>query len=147
MFDEYDEGKAIAPASDSYLTQPTDQFFLTLSADGDYLSPDFYLRLTDEANQMLSNQIPLFNTFSTPFSAAPMFLRTSVELGYCAQPDWINTVEPTTAITNVTGNGPNNIPVCQLQNTMAFSGTHSILLDGVDNEAILPSHCYSQCLM
>jgi len=73
MLDEYDEGTAIAPASDSYLTQPTDQFFLILSADGDYLSPDFYLRLTDDANQMLSNQIPLFNTFPHHSQQRPCF--------------------------------------------------------------------------
>src|SRR6202034_3139429 len=43
MFDEYDEGTAIAKAADSYYAIPNNQWFLTTSADGTYCSGDFYM--------------------------------------------------------------------------------------------------------
>ena len=59
MFDEYDEGTAIAKAAEDSSMIPTNQYFLTLDADGVHLSADFYLRLAGAANQMLKGQIPL----------------------------------------------------------------------------------------
>jgi len=59
MFDEYDEGTAIAKAAEDSSMIPTNQYFLTLDADGVHLSSDFYLRLAGAANQMLKGQAPL----------------------------------------------------------------------------------------
>ena len=59
MFNEYDEGTAIAKAAEDSSMIPTNQYFLTLDADGVHLSSDFYLRLAGAANQMLKGQIPL----------------------------------------------------------------------------------------
>jgi len=66
MFDEYDEGTAIAKAAEDSSMIPTNQYFLTLDADGTHLSSDFYLRLAGAANQMLKGQIPLSPVIPIP---------------------------------------------------------------------------------
>lgn len=66
MFDEYDEGTAIAKAAEDSSMIPTNQYFLTLDADGVHLSSDFYLRLAGAANQMLKGQAPLTLTVPIP---------------------------------------------------------------------------------
>lgn len=67
MFDEYDEGTAIAPAAENASMIPRDQWFLTLDADGGSLSSNFYLRLINDANLMLKNQAPITAACPTPF--------------------------------------------------------------------------------
>jgi hypothetical protein len=52
-FDSYGEGTAIAKAAENTSMTPADQYFLTLDADGQALSSDFYLRLTGAATRML----------------------------------------------------------------------------------------------
>jgi hypothetical protein len=66
MFDEYDEGTAIAKAAEDSSMIPTNQYFLTLDADGVHLSADYYLRLAGAANRMLKGQIPLSLTIPIP---------------------------------------------------------------------------------
>ncbi|OMF24515.1 carbohydrate-binding protein [Paenibacillus sp. FSL H8-0548] len=58
MFDEYDEGTAIAKAAENASMIPANHYFLTLDADGVAVSSDFYLRLTGDINRMLKGQIP-----------------------------------------------------------------------------------------
>ncbi len=65
MFDEYDEGTAIAKAAENNSQIPTDQYFLTLDADGVEVSSDFYLRLTRDAAKLLKRQIPLVEEHPT----------------------------------------------------------------------------------
>jgi hypothetical protein len=62
MFDEYDEATAIAKAAENSSMIPTNQYFLTLDADGSSLSSDFYLRLAGAANRMLKGQTALTPT-------------------------------------------------------------------------------------
>ncbi|WP_199731714.1 carbohydrate-binding protein [Cohnella endophytica] len=59
MFDEYDEGTAIAKIAENSSMIPTNQYFLTLDADGVALSSDFYLRLAGDINRMFKGQIPI----------------------------------------------------------------------------------------
>ncbi|MCF8714992.1 T9SS type A sorting domain-containing protein [Joostella atrarenae] len=59
MFDEYDEGTAIAKAAEDASMIPTNQYFLTLDADGVQCSSDFYLRLTGNGAKMLKEELPL----------------------------------------------------------------------------------------
>ena len=49
MFDEYDEGTAILKAATDWSMIPTDQYFLTTSADGIWCSSDFQLRVAGPA--------------------------------------------------------------------------------------------------
>ncbi|TVY01178.1 carbohydrate-binding protein [Cohnella terricola] len=58
MFDEYDEGTAIAKAAENSSMIPTNQYFLALDADGVAVSSDFYLRLTGDINRMFKGEIP-----------------------------------------------------------------------------------------
>lgn len=59
MFDEYDEGTAIAKAAENQSMVPTNQYFLTLDADGVALSADFYLRLTNDIGRLMKGEIAL----------------------------------------------------------------------------------------
>jgi hypothetical protein len=59
MFDEFDEGTVIAKAAKNQAGIPSNQWFLTLDADGTSLSSDFYLRLAAEAAKMIKGTRPL----------------------------------------------------------------------------------------
>jgi len=67
MFDEYDEGTAIAKAAEDSSMIPNNQYFLTLNADGISMSSDFYLRLAGSVNKMLKGQIALSPTIPIPY--------------------------------------------------------------------------------
>jgi len=65
MFDEYDEGTAIAKAAIGASQIPINQYFLTLDADGVEVSSDFYLRLTGDAAKMLKRETSLVQDHPT----------------------------------------------------------------------------------
>ncbi|MFN2396972.1 MAG: CBM35 domain-containing protein, partial [Bacteroidales bacterium] len=71
MFDEYDESTAIAKAAEDASMIPTNQWFLTLDADGVNCSSDFYLRLTGDGAKMLKDQIGIVATHPTPHTIEP----------------------------------------------------------------------------
>ena len=77
MFDEYDEGTALLSAATDYTMLPTDAYFLTTSADGRWLSSDFYLRLAGDAARMLKGVKD--TALTTPHSLGPVFYRNSFE--------------------------------------------------------------------
>jgi hypothetical protein len=66
MFDEYDEGTAIAKAAENWFMTPLDQYFLALDADGTPVSSDFYLRLAGDGALMLKGELPLQWSHPTP---------------------------------------------------------------------------------
>ena len=66
MFDEYDEATAIAKAAENATMIPSDQYFLTLDADGQTVSADFYLRLAGAATRMLRGEAPLRDDVPIP---------------------------------------------------------------------------------
>jgi len=132
MFDEYDEGTAIAPAADGYLSVPTDQYFLTYSADGTYIAPDFYMRLAGEITKLIKKEIPISSQFTTKFSLGPVYFRTSMETGYDAMPDWLNTLDQSSILTNVSGPASGGKPFCVTSGTNAKTGGRSIKMEGVD---------------
>jgi hypothetical protein len=57
MFDEYDEGTAINKAAEDAGMRPTNQWFLSLDADDQLVSSDFYLRLAGTVAKLLRGQI------------------------------------------------------------------------------------------
>lgn len=69
MFDEFDEATAIAKAAEGRRAIPTDQYFLTLDADGVRVSSDFYLRLAGEATRMIEGRRPI--TDQVPIDTVP----------------------------------------------------------------------------
>lgn len=68
MFDEFDEGTAIAKVAEDASMIPNNQYFLTLDADGVHVSSDFYLRLVDAGTNMLKGQTPLAQKHNVPFT-------------------------------------------------------------------------------
>jgi hypothetical protein len=79
MFDEYDEGTAIMKGATDWSQIPTDQYFLTYSADGHWLSSDFYLRLAGEAIKMLRSSDTPVDFVPVGFSEGPVYYRNSFE--------------------------------------------------------------------
>jgi len=65
MFDEYDEATAIAKSAENVSQIPSNQYFLTLDADGVACSSDFYLRLTGDGAKMVKGQIAISATHPT----------------------------------------------------------------------------------
>lgn len=79
MFDEYDEGTALLNAATDYTMLPTDAYFLTTSADGRWLSADFYLRLAGDATLMLQGKRSITDNVPIPYSLGPVYYRNSFE--------------------------------------------------------------------
>ncbi|NOR75123.1 MAG: T9SS type A sorting domain-containing protein, partial [Draconibacterium sp.] len=79
MFDEYDEGTAIMKAATDWTMIPTDYYFLTLSADGTWVSSDYYLRVAGAATAMLKSSETHSGTVSVPHSEGPVYYRNSFE--------------------------------------------------------------------
>jgi hypothetical protein len=82
MFDEYDEGTAIAKQAEDSFVIPSDQYFVTTSADGWWLSSDFYLRTVGNAVKMLKGTTPLTDTNPTIYSEGPLLYRNGFESRY-----------------------------------------------------------------
>ncbi|MCU0858128.1 MAG: PASTA domain-containing protein [Pontiellaceae bacterium] len=70
MFDEYDEGTAIAKAAETASMKPTNQWFLTLDYNGTKCSADFYLRLTGDGGDMVKSNIARMATHPTPHTGS-----------------------------------------------------------------------------
>lgn len=145
MFDEYDEATAIAKAATDSSMIPVDQYFLTLSADGIYVSSDFYLRLAAKASQMIKGSLPPVPVVPIAPSPGPVFFRTGLEPGLDALPTWSDTVaQDGGGSTHVTGFGGAGSPECRvLEPDQAASGRHAIAYSGRDASESL-SYVYFQ---
>jgi hypothetical protein len=142
MFDEYDEGTAITKAADSYYEIPTDQYFLTTSADGTYISSDFYLRLVGKATQVIKGSDTLTLNVPIPYSVGPMWFRSGFEMKYDAVPNWTDSPELTAGNINVIGYGGSvNPPECGVVSETNHIGINSLRYAGRDNSTN-SSHYY-----
>lgn len=101
MFDEYDEGTAIMKAATDWSMIPTDQYFLTLSADGIWVSSDFYLRVAGRATAMLKSPDFPSGTLTVPHSPGPVYYRNSFEKRFTS---WVRN--------GVKGEGYQNLDPC-----------------------------------
>ncbi len=133
MFDEYDEATSIMKMADSYFAIPNNQYFLTTSADGSYLSSDFYLRLAGKATRVIKGLDPITTNVTIPFSNGPIWFRTSMEQKYDAMPGWTDSPDPTVTTTNIIGYNGNGNPECGVVNEVNHTGTQSIRYSGRDN--------------
>ncbi|HUX55654.1 MAG TPA: glycoside hydrolase family 71/99-like protein [Bacteroidales bacterium] len=82
MFDEYDEGTAIMKAACDWSMIPTNQYFVTLSTDGIWVSSDFYLRVAGAATAMAKSSDDPSQVLSVPHSNGPDYYRNSFEKRY-----------------------------------------------------------------
>jgi len=138
MFDEYDEGTAILKMADSYFAKPTNQYFLTTSADGTYISSDYYMRLAGKATRVHKGLDLLTTNVTIPYYAGPIWFRTSLESGTDAVLRQPNVIE---SISNVSGIGVSASPNCSVVYNESFhSGLYSIKYTGKDNSTT-QSYC------
>ncbi|MEO6134663.1 MAG: glycoside hydrolase family 71/99-like protein, partial [Ginsengibacter sp.] len=133
MMDEFDEGTAILPMADGYDMIPTDQYFLTTSADGAYLSSDFYLRLASKATRQINQLDGVNATMPVASSVGPIFFRTSSEPKYDAQPTWSNTTDVKKNVTKYGSNYSN--PTCATINAGPHRGSYSVKIAGRDRSS------------
>lgn len=103
MFDEYDEGTAIMKAATDWSMIPTNQYFLTLSADGIWVSSDFYLRVAGAATAMLKSVESPSEVLKVVHSEGPVYYRNSFEKRYT---EYVETEG------GVTKNGVYNLDPC-----------------------------------
>lgn len=82
MFDEYDEGTAIMKSASDYFDIPTDQYFVTGSADGYWVSNDFQLRTVQNIIKMGKGEIQAGTDNPTVASLGPVYYRNSFESRY-----------------------------------------------------------------
>ena len=83
MFDEYDEATSLMKAAtDSTMLPVGNSYFLTLAADGYWLSEDYYLRLAGAIGKMLDDvalgkvkPADVITNIPIPFSEGPVYYR------------------------------------------------------------------------
>ena len=138
MFDEYDEGTAIMKNATDWSMIPTDQYFLTSSADGIWCSSDFQLRVAGAAVEMLKGTRAVTSNVPVAHSNGPVYYRNSFEKRTTAY-NYVNDV--------ATKNGTFNIdpcfyqnavvlqsnvlsPLCEIQTTNPRSGLYSVKSTG-----------------
>jgi hypothetical protein len=150
MFDEYDEGTAIMKNATDWSNVPTNQYFLTSSADGLWCSSDFQLRVAGAAVEMLKGQRPVTAAVPVPHSNGPVYYRNSFE----------KRTTPYFYVNNVaTKHGTFNIdpcfyqnaeilrsnvlsPVCEIQTTNPKSGLYSVKSAGTKSITSAAKHIY-----
>jgi len=125
MMDEYDEGTAILPMADGYNMIPTNQYFVTTSADGTYLSSDFYLRLATKVTRQINQLDASSSTFNVPYSLAPIYFRTSNEVKY----------DPVAVISNNTKSGVSS-QSCTNSTTLPNKGLYSLKVTGTSTSSV-----------
>lgn len=133
MFDEYDEGTALLSMADSYFMIPTNQYFLTSSADGIYISSDFYLRLAGKATRVIKNIDPSTSTVTIPYCSSPVYFRTSLESTTDATLTWTSTTENKLNVTAYGSNSGN--PACAINTDNPHKGLREIRTQGRDRNA------------
>jgi len=150
MFDEYDEGTAIMKAATDWSMIPTDQYFLTTSADGIWCSSDFQLRVAGAAIEMLKGIRPETSTVPVPYSNGPVFYRNSFEKRTTVY-NYVNGVAQNTGTFNIDpcfynpaelSNSNVVSPVCQIQPTNARSGLYSVKASGSISSNVSATYVY-----
>jgi hypothetical protein len=128
MFDEADEGTVIAKSAADYFDTPTNVYFQTMSADGIYISSDFYLRLVGAAANALKSTTPITLTVPVPHSIGPIFFRSSFEALSDPVLTWSSTADTVNGgFLNVTS------PVCAIASGTALSGTNAVHYSGTSS--------------
>jgi hypothetical protein len=144
MFDEYDEGTNYMKSATDWSMIPTDQYFLTLSVDGIWVSSDFYLRLAGAITEMVKNPNSLSPTFSIPYSQGPIYYRNSFEKRYTEYLDnngiirsGIYNIDPCFYKPMLLNNGSVTSAKCEIVEDLANtkSGQYAVKVSGNPNSA------------
>ena len=130
MFDEFNEATEIAKAAESAASVPSDKWFLTMDADGDSVSSDYYLRLTKAGSDMLKGITPL--SWDIPITPFNDIFASGFEHGDVA-PTWSNSPDKAfdKSPVDVTGISVDSGPVCEVRiNKQTQSGAASLFYSG-----------------
>ena len=150
MFDEYDEGTAIMKTATDWSMIPTDQYFLTTSADGIWCSSDFQLRVAGATIEMLKGTRPATTTVPVPHSNGPVYYRNSFEKRSTAY-NYVNGVAQSSGIVNidpcfynygVLSNSNVVTPISDIQQTNARSGLYSIKASGTISSNVTATYTF-----
>lgn len=152
MFDEYDEGTAIMKAATDWSMVPTDQYFQTLSADGTWISSDFYLRLSGAASAMLKVPDNPSGSVPVPYSNGPVYYRNSFEKRYTQWREQTNgpvyggvyNLDPCFYKDGLIQNNMVSQPVCEIREDAlkARSGNYYVLASGSPTSSVSSSFDY-----
>jgi hypothetical protein len=148
MFDEYDEGTAIIKEATDYFEIPNNQFFITTSVDGTWLSSDFYLRTAGAAIKMMKGQTPETALPPVQYSEGPLFYRNSFESMYVttkdAAYDGVYPVDPCFHNPARIINSGINSPSVAIVNQPSFahSGMYSAQITGMPASAVSSKYYY-----
>lgn len=138
MFDEYDEGTAIMKNATDWSMIPTNQYFLTSSADGLWCSSDFQLRVAGASVQLLKGQRTLTTNVPVPHSNGPVYYRNSFEKRTTVY-NYVDNVATKSGTFNIDPCFYQNAvvlqsnvlsPVCEIQTTNPRSGLYSVKASG-----------------
>jgi len=144
MFDEYDEGTAIMKNATDWTMIPTDQYFLTSSADGIWCSSDFQLRVAGASVEMLKGTRATTSTVPIPHSLGPVYYRNSFEKRTTAY-NYVNDVATKTGTFNldpcfykeaVLTNSNVVNPYCDMQQLNVKSGLYSVKASGTISSSL-----------
>jgi Secretion system C-terminal sorting domain len=144
MFDEYDEGTAIMKNATDWTMIPTDQYFLTSSADGTWCSSDFQLRVAGASVEMIKGTRATTTTVPIPHSLGPVYYRNSFEKRTTAY-NYVNDMATKTGTFNldpcfykdaVLTNSNVVNPYCDIQQLNVKSGLYSVRASGTISSSL-----------
>jgi len=138
MFDEYDEGTAIMKNATDWSMIPTNQYFLTSSADGLWCSSDFQLRVAGAAVAMLKGQRAATTNQPVAHSNGPVYYRNSFEkrntpynyVNDVATKNGTFNIDPCFYQNSVISTSNVTSPVCEIQTTNPRSGLYAVKTSG-----------------
>jgi len=151
MFDEYDEGTNLMKSATDWSMIPTNQYFLTLGADGVWVSSDFYLRLAGAATEIANSINPPSQSFSIPYSLGPVYYRNSFEKRYTEYQDnygniqsGIYNLDPCFYKAKLLINNSVQTAICKIEEdiTNARSGQYAVEVSGNPNSSTIATFDY-----
>jgi hypothetical protein len=151
MFDEYDEGTNLMKSATDWSMIPTDQYFLTLSADGIWVSSDFYLRLAGAASEMAKSANNPSVSIPIPYAQGPVYYRNSFEKRFTEyldnnniQRNGIFNIDPCFYKAKLLNNNSVATAKCEITEdaSNARSGQYTVKVSGNPNSSTLATFNY-----
>jgi hypothetical protein len=129
---------------------PTDYYFLTLSADGTWLSSDYYLRVAGAATAMLKSSETPSGTVSVPHSTGPVYYRNSFESRFTSwerdgvKGEGYQKLDPCFYNDLQVDNKNITSPVCQIEmdKSNAKSGNFAVKFSGIPTSTSSAEYSY-----
>lgn len=139
--DGYDDATAILKAaSDSSMT-PENYSASTLSSEGKYVAPDYYLRLAGAGARMIRGQQGISKNVPILASQGPLWFRTGFEKGLDAIVSWKNKPLRSKSVGSVTSTS--KLRCAPIEDPNSHEGSGALKIDGND-QSNTESYVYFQ---